>query len=213
MQVEIKDASFLAMAMREDGLPPPEYPEIAFAGRSNVGKSSLINKLVVRRKLVRTSSKPGATRGLALFRVDLAIVRSGAETLRTKIELVDLPGYGYAKRSKEERRSWGPMIESYIEHRPGLRAVVVIVDVRRGLEDDDAQLLEWLDYIGRPAVVVATKIDKLTNAQRLPTIAQIKASVGRPVVGVSAETGEGRDRLWTRLIAAAGIDADAKPTP
>ena len=114
----------------------------------------------------------------------------------------------YAKRSKTERRSWGPMIESYIEHRVGLRSVVVIVDVRRGPEDDDAQLLEWLDHIGKPAVVVATKLDKLPIAQRLPAIAKIKASIGRPVVGVSSETGEGRDRLWSRLIAAAGIGVD-----
>ncbi|MDQ3033966.1 MAG: ribosome biogenesis GTP-binding protein YihA/YsxC [Myxococcota bacterium] len=213
MQVEIRDARFLAMAMREDGLPPPEHAEIAFAGRSNVGKSSLINKLVVRKKLVRTSSKPGATRGLALFRVDLSILRAGSETQRATIELVDLPGYGYAKRSKAERRSWGPMIESYLEHRTGLRAVVVIVDVRRGLEDDDVQLLEFLDHIQRPAVLVATKLDKLPNAQRLPAVAAIKASAGgRPVVGVSAETGDGRDRLWSRLIAAAGIGADDAPT-
>ncbi len=205
MQIEIRDARFLATAMRQDQLPPPAFAEIAFAGRSNVGKSSLINQLVLRKKLVRTSSKPGATRGLALFRVDFSIVRGGAETQRGTLELVDLPGYGYAKRSKAERRSWGPMIENCIEHRVGLRAVVVIIDVRRGLEDEDVQLLEWLDHIGKPAVIVATKLDKLSPAQRLPAIAKIKASIGRPVVGVSSETGEGRDRLWSRLIAAAGI--------
>lgn len=211
MQVEIRDARFLATAMRHDQLPAPAFAEIAFAGRSNVGKSSLINQLVLRKKLVRTSSKPGATRGLALFRVDFSIVRSGAETQRATLELIDLPGYGYAKRSKSERRSWGPMIETYIEERVGLRAIVVIIDVRRGLEDDDRQLLEWLDHIGKPAVLVATKLDKLGPAQRLPAIAKIKASIGRPVVGVSAETGEGRDRLWSRLIAAADI-SNSTPT-
>ena len=101
--------------------------------------------------------------------------------------------------------AWERLVEGYLEDRVGLRAVVLIVDVRRGLEDDDRQLLEFLDYIRRPAVLVATKLDKLPQSQRLIAIAKIKANAGRPVVGVSSETGEGRERLWTRLIAAAGL--------
>lgn len=206
MQVEIRDARFVAAAVRAADLPAPAFAEIAFAGRSNVGKSSLINRLVVRKKLVRTSSKPGATRGLALFRAELTITRAGKEPQRATLDLVDLPGYGFAKRSKAERRSWGPMIEGYLEERVGLRAVVLIVDVRRGLEDDDRQLLEFLDHVGRPAVLVATKLDKLPASRRMAAVAEIKASAGgRPVVGVSAESGEGRERLWSRLVAAAGL--------
>src|SRR5688572_13893742 len=161
MKIDIRDARFVASAVRTDQLPPPAFAEIAFAGRSNVGKSSLINELVVRRKLVRTSSKPGATRGLVLFRVDLAIVRGESAPVKATLDLVDLPGYGFAKRSKAERRSWGPMIEGYLESRVGLRAVVVIVDVRRGVEDEDRQLVEYLDHLGRASILVATKLDKI----------------------------------------------------
>ena len=108
MTVEVRDARFLSAAMALGDLPPPAYAEIAFAGRSNVGKSSLINCLVARRKLVRTSRTPGCTRGINLFRVEL-----GGDAPAT-LDLVDLPGYGYAKRSKQERRSWGPLIERFL---------------------------------------------------------------------------------------------------
>src|SRR5687768_10668543 len=127
--MDIVDAQFLTTAMNAATLPPPLFAELAFAGRSNVGKSSLINSLAQRTKLARTSSTPGCTRGLNLFRLTL---RGGAQ-----LDFVDLPGYGYAQRSKDERKSWGPMIEGFLKKRVGLRGVVILVDERRGLESEE----------------------------------------------------------------------------
>ncbi len=192
----IRDARYVATATGVEGLPPPAFAEIAFAGRSNVGKSSLINCLVERRKLVRTSSTPGATRGISIFRVDLQL----APDARATIDLVDLPGYGFAKRSKKERRSWGPMIEGFLEQRVGLRGVVLIVDARRGLDDEDEQLLEYLAHIDREAIVVATKVDKLTKAERMLRLAEITARSGRGAIAASAETREGREAILARVL-------------
>ena len=198
MDYLVRDARFLASATDLDRLPPPVVAEIAFAGRSNVGKSSLINSLVERKKLVRTSSTPGATRGVNLFRVDLRITPEEGDARDAELDFVDLPGYGFAKRSKKERRSWGPLIEGFLSTRAGLRAVVVIVDVRRGLEEDDAELLEYLESIGRPAILVATKTDKLPKSKRKLALDQVAQ---RPrAMGYSAETGDGGDRLWRRLL-------------
>jgi GTP-binding protein len=197
----ITDARYIATSTSIDGLPPPAFAEVAFAGRSNVGKSSLINCLVERNKLVRTSNTPGQTRGISIFRVDL----KGAGGERASVDFVDLPGYGYAKRSKGERKSWGPMIEGFLEGRVGLCAVVVIIDARRGLEDTDEQLLEYLAHIGRPAVIVATKIDKLTKAERAPHLAQIAARAGTKPYAASSETREGREAIFERVLDLAGI--------
>lgn len=200
--VKILDARYLATSTNVEGLPPPEFAEIAFAGRSNVGKSSLINCLVDRRKLVRTSNTPGATRGISLFRLDLQIT----ELATASIDLVDLPGYGFAKRSKTERKSWGPMIEEFLESRVGLRGVVVIVDARRGVEDDDRQLLEYLEHIQRPSILVVTKIDKLAKNEVVPALARIAKDVGVRPIGTSSETREGRERLLARVLEVAGIE-------
>lgn len=198
--MQVLDASFLAAASKPSALPAPAYAEIAFAGRSNVGKSSLINKLVGRRALARTSSTPGCTRGLTLFRTRL---RVGDDEAR--IDLVDLPGYGYAKRSKSERRSWGPMIEAFLRERPGLRAVIVIVDVRRGPEDDDLDLAAYVAELGMTPIVVATKLDKLPASKRKPALAAVAKQLGHKPVGFSSVTGEGTDELWKRILAAASI--------
>ena len=192
----IVDASFVAGVAASDQLPPPALAEIAFAGRSNVGKSSLLNALVGRKHLVRTGSTPGTTRQLNLFHVRAA---DGLETV-----LVDLPGYGFAKRAKQETSRWGPLIEGYLSKRVTLRAVVLLVDVRRGAEREEKDLVEYVasTHAARPkvpVVIVATKIDKMPRAQRKPALVRIGTDLGCRVLGFSSETGEGRDELWTVL--------------
>lgn len=199
--MEVLDASFVAGATSLDQLPAPTFAELAFAGRSNVGKSSLINNLVARKKLVRTSSAPGCTRAINVFRV-----RVRSEAGEAHLDLVDLPGYGYARRSKSERKSWGPLIDSFLTGRPGLRAVIVIVDVRRGAEPDDQQLLEFLDSIEVPALVVATKTDKLPVSKRKLALQALQQELGRPLLPYSSVSGDGRERLWTRILRAASIE-------
>lgn len=202
--MDIVDAKFIAGAVSNADLPPPAFAEIAFAGRSNVGKSSLVNSLVRRRKLVRTSSTPGCTRAINIFRIKLV---GDAE-----LDFVDLPGYGWANRSKAERTSWGPLIEGFLKNRPGLRAVVVITDIRRGLEPDDEQLLEYLDHLGLRSIVVATKLDKLPKSKQKPALEKVRKRAGRPVLGYSAVSGDGRDALWKRLLKASSIETNA-PAP
>lgn len=193
----IVSARFVAGAGPGAELTPPVHPEIAFAGRSNVGKSSLINALVERKGLVRTGSTPGLTRQINLFEARAA---DGAV-----FHLVDLPGYGFAKRSKAETASWRSLIEGYLRSRVTLAAVVLIVDLRRGIEDDDRELVDFVerarDAAHRPvaAIVVATKADKLPRAARKVAVEAIRKAAGRPVIGFSAETGEGRDELWAVL--------------
>lgn len=218
--VQILDADFLAGATDYPSLPAPAYAEIAFAGRSNVGKSSLINAMLERKKLVRTSNTPGATRAINIFRVRL---RPDAErpAEEAHLDLVDLPGYGYAKRSKSERRAWGTLIERFLSERPGLRAVVVIVDVRRGLEPDDVELIEYLEHVGVRAFVVATKLDKLPKNQRKLALkerereGQELSSRKVRFFGFSAVSGDGRDKLWRSLLRAASLGAapPASPAP
>ena len=208
-RMDVLDAQFVAGATDVSQLPAPTFAEVAFAGRSNVGKSSLINSLVGRRNLVRTSSAPGCTRAINIFRVHLRTDAGDAH-----LDLVDLPGYGYAKRSKAERRSWGPLIERFLSERPGLCGVVVILDVRREAQQSDAQLLEFLDSVGVPAIIVATKTDKLRTSQRKLAVAALRERLRSPVVSYSSSTGEGREALWRRLLSVShieGVDRGTAP--
>ncbi len=200
-ETRVVDAKFVAGAVDAQSLPPPTVVEIAFAGRSNVGKSSLLNAMMQRLALARTSRTPGCTRQINIFEVRCA----DGLTLR----FVDLPGYGWARRSKTERSEWQGMIEGYLQGRAGLRAVVVLLDVRRGVEDEEKQLVEFLAgprHVSGPArlevVLVATKVDKLGAASRKPALDKVGRSakeVGGKVIGFSAVTGEGREELWARI--------------
>lgn len=199
----VRRAEFVAGAKAEAEIPPPVMSEIAFVGRSNVGKSSLINALVERKNLVRTSSTPGCTRQLSFFEIELVDDAT--------LMLVDLPGYGYAKRSKEERGQWADVIEAYLLGRSTLRAVVSIVDVRRGIEPDDRDLLQLVTEKPRVSraplsvILVATKLDKLPRSKQKLELERVKQAAGVPVLGFSAEDGTGRDALWRLVRRAANL--------
>jgi len=178
--------------------PPASLPEVAFAGRSNVGKSSLINALVHRRKFARVSNTPGRTREINFFRVNDLFI------------LADLPGYGYARISKEKRAAWRPLIEGYLKGSPALRGVVLLLDTRRSPSEDDLQMLEFLAHRETPTLVIATKVDKLRNSERegrLKALAKEAGVESEQIIPFSAETGEGRNELAEaimQLVPAAG---------
>ena len=180
------DVSFLTSVFSLQQLPPPEYPEIAFAGRSNVGKSSLINRLIQRKNLVKTSARPGKTQSLNFFSVD------------DSLYLVDLPGYGYAKVPKKMKDSWQRLITGYLETRESLKCVIVIIDLRHALKVIDRQLVDWLRSSGIPHLPVYTKIDKLSANGRQKNAAALDAGLGVSKdqrVLFSAKTGEGREKI------------------
>ncbi|MBT8469489.1 MAG: ribosome biogenesis GTP-binding protein YihA/YsxC [Deltaproteobacteria bacterium] len=206
--MDVLDAEFVAGATALGQLPAPTFAEVAFAGRSNVGKSSLINNLVRRKKLVRTSGAPGCTRAINIFRV-----RIRTNDVEAHLDLVDLPGYGYAQRSKAERRSWGPLIEGFLRERPGLRGAIVIIDIRRGARDDDLQLLEFLESIEVTPILVATKIDKLPASKRKLAVAALRRELDRPLIGYSSVTGDGCEALWKRILSVSSIDHSEMASP
>jgi GTP-binding protein len=171
--------------------PTSELPEIAFSGRSNVGKSSLLNKLVRRKALARVSATPGKTREINFFRVNDAF------------HLVDLPGYGYARVSKSAREAWRPLIEGYLRASEYLRGVVQLIDARHPPSSDDLRMMDFLASVGVPTIVVATKVDKLSKAERTQTLAALAAQLGiedEQLIPFSARTGEGRDELAQAVV-------------
>lgn len=182
----VKEAVFIGSFGDVEQLPKTHLPEIAFVGRANVGKSSLINKLLGTGKLARTSSKPGKTRNLNFFRVNGAC------------HFVDLPGYGYSRVSKSEQARWKRLIENYLLNRPTLRLLVVLIDARHGALDNDRRLLEWVEENKLPHVVALTKSDKLSR-NRLAAAVKPRAGAGGGPAGpvhCSASTGLGLQDLW-----------------
>jgi GTP-binding protein len=189
--MHIRSAKFVCSAVTPEHYPPADLPEVAFAGRSNVGKSSLINKILNRKKLVRTSKTPGRTQLLNFFEIN--------EIYR----FVDLPGYGYAKVPAEVQKRWRPMVETYLTSRSNMRGMVLLLDIRREPSKEDLGLWHWLQTASIEVVTVITKVDKLSRNKRNKQMAAIARSLGckkERLIEFSAMTGEGKEELWKRLL-------------
>ena len=189
--MKITSAEFLKSVYPKDDYPPARYPEVAFAGRSNVGKSSLINTLVNRKGLARISSTPGKTQSINFYLVNRSIC------------LVDLPGYGYAKVPKQMRKQWSPLIEDYCRKRKNLRGVVIIIDARIGPTPLDISLIQWLRGLSLPALIVLTKADKLSKnkmAQAMRQTAAILSLDPEQICLFSAHTGQRKKELWQGIM-------------
>ena len=186
----VKSAKFVTSLSRLAPFPGQGLPEIALAGKSNVGKSSLINSLTMRSKLARTSSEPGKTRLVNFYGINDTMF------------LVDLPGYGFAKASKTEKNKWGEMIEGYLERRENLRYVFQLVDIRHEPTADDQMMVEYLRHYDIPFSVIATKCDKLSKAARgrnIPVICRKLAVQPWEIITYSSEDGTGKDKVWAAI--------------
>ena len=189
MKITLVD--FIKSAREPSQYPKSSLPEVAFAGRSNVGKSSLINTLVNRKRFARTSTTPGRTRLINFFMIN------------NRVCFVDLPGYGYARVPLSVKRDWGPMVEKYLRERENLRLVILILDVRRDPSEGDLSLLEWLHFYRINVLVILTKIDKLSRNQIKIRQQCIKKILELPldsnIILFSARTGEGKGAIWKEI--------------
>lgn len=188
----VRSAEFVISAVKQSQYPEGGMREIALIGRSNVGKSSLLNKLLGRRHLARTSSQPGKTQTINFFRIN------------DQFFLVDLPGYGYAKVAKTVKDAWGPMLEEYFMKRSELALVLVLVDLRHPPTKLDVAMIEWLRHIDRPFLIVATKADKLSRGGQAKNAAMIVKELGvsaSTLIMTSAETGLGIEKVWESIAA------------
>lgn len=187
----IKEASLETVAVKSSQYPEDNMVEIAFAGRSNVGKSSLLNLLTNRKSLARVSGSPGKTRTINFYRIN------------NQFRIVDLPGYGYAKVSKSMSKEWGPMMEEYLEKRQGLRKVIQLVDIRHAPSAQDIQMYEYLRHYGLDGIVVATKADKVSNNEMQKCISVIRKNLQLgpedKVIPVSALKRKGHDKLLSEM--------------
>jgi len=188
-KVIIHSAKFITSAVKPAQYPPADLPEIAFAGRSNVGKSSLINTLVNRKRLVKTSRTPGRTQLINFF------------SINDQLGLVDLPGYGYARVPAAVKKKWGPMIEGYLAGRHSLRGVVLILDIRRMPDERERLFISWLAQCRLPVILVLTKADKLSTGAQSRRYREISEALDTelPPILFSAKTRRGRDALWKAI--------------
>jgi GTP-binding protein len=189
--MKVTQADFIISAVSPKQYPEGSLPELALAGRSNVGKSSFINKMINRKNLARTSSKPGKTQTLNYYLIN------------KEIYFVDLPGYGYAKVSKTEKAKWGKMMEEYLQTREQLKAVIQVVDIRHAPTKDDQGMFEYLKHYNIPTIVVATKTDKIPRGKWQKHAKEVRTTLGMDkddtLVLFSAETGQGKEEAWSAI--------------
>ncbi len=190
--MKVTAAEIVISAVKPEQYPDTELPEFALAGRSNVGKSSFINKMIARKSLARTSSKPGKTQTLNFYLIN------------EMLHFVDVPGYGYAKVSKTEREAWGKMIEKYLTSRDQLRAVVLLVDVRHPPTKDDVMMYDFVKHYNLPVIIVATKADKIPKGKWDKHVKVVKETLNidpnDQVILFSSETGQGKEKAWGALL-------------
>lgn len=207
--MKIRTVEFAGALAKPEGPLPGGLPEVAFAGRSNVGKSSLINRVLARNRtpIARVSGTPGKTQEVNFYRVDSL---AGADERPLEFMLVDLPGYGFARVPKNLRGAWKPLIEGYLRRSGGLRGVVQLIDSRHAPSNEDMEMVEFLAALGIPALVVLTKVDKLKGGERSRRFESIASALELDmdqIVPFSSTTGEGRDMLLTSLEGLLGAPA------